>query len=108
METTNKKADENKIPDSLNYPPSEDIYNQGQKESDIDPEDTSKNKTFDNSDYPSKNNEKSFEEDVSGSDLDIPGSQFDNWQVDINAEDEENEYYSIGGDNHKDLEEDNG
>lgn len=111
METNVKKSKynatktEDQIADSLNYPPDQDIYNKGQKESEIDPEDISKTKTFEKT---SKNNEKSFEEDVSGSDLDVPGSEADNWQVDISNEDEENEYYSIGGDNHNDLEEDNG
>ena len=36
--------DKNAIPDSLLYPPNEDIYSQFKKESDIDPEDVSKNK----------------------------------------------------------------
>lgn len=38
--------------------------------------------------------------------LDIPGSELDNQQEDIGSEDEENNYYSIGGDRHDDLEED--
>lgn len=106
MEANSKKLKtENENVDALNYPPSEDIYNQDQKEIDIDPENISKKKTFEK---PSKNNEKSFEEDLSGSDLDIPGAELDNWQVAIGNEDEENDYYSIGGDDHNDLEEDNG
>lgn len=102
----NPDAGTNKVPDIVNYPASEDIYNQGDKESDIDPEDTSKNKTFDQS--TSKNNEKNFTEDMLGSDLDIPGSELDDESEDLGSEDEENNYYSIGGDNHNDLEEDNG
>jgi hypothetical protein len=47
------------------------------------------------------------EEDMSGGDLDIPGSELDDAQEEIGSEDEENNHYSIGGDNH-DLEEDNG
>lgn len=53
-------------------------------------------------------NEKSFEQDMSGDDLDIPGSELDDQQERIGSEDEENNYYSLGGDNHKELEEDNG
>jgi hypothetical protein len=53
-------------------------------------------------------NEKKFEEDMSGADLDIPGSELDDKQEEIGGEDEENNYYSIGGDNHNDLEEDKG
>lgn len=41
-------------------------------------------------------NEKSFEEDVSGGDLDIPGSELDDAQEAIGNEDEENNYYSLG------------
>lgn len=44
---TQKKVnnkDENKIPDSLLYPPNEDIYSQFHKEMEIDPEDISKRK----------------------------------------------------------------
>jgi hypothetical protein len=48
---------------------------------------------------------KSFEDDMSGGDLDIPGAELDDKQEEIGSEDEENNYYSIGGDNHNDLEE---
>jgi hypothetical protein len=39
---------------------------------------------------------------------DIPGAELDDKQEEIGSEDEENNYYSIGGDNHNDLEEDKG
>jgi hypothetical protein len=39
-------------------------------------------------------------------DLDIPGAELDDRQEDIGSEDEENNYYSLGGENHIDLEED--
>jgi len=39
--------------------------------------------------------------------LDIPGSELDDADENIGEEDEENNGYSIGGDNHNDLEEDN-
>ena len=52
-----------------------------------------------------KFNEKNFNQDKSGSDLDIPGSELDDDQEDIGSEDEENNGYSIGSDNHNDLEE---
>jgi hypothetical protein len=76
------------------YPVSEDIYNESEEEENIDPQDTSTNKA-------------SGEED-NGDDLDIPGSELDDAEENIGSEDEENNYYSIGGDNHNDLEEDNG
>ena len=42
-----------------------------------------------------------------GSDLDIPGAELDDEDESIGSEDEENNYYSIGGDNHDNLEENN-
>jgi hypothetical protein len=38
-----------------------------------------------------------------GSDLDVPGSDLDDAQEEVGSEDEENNYYSLGGD--KDLDE---
>jgi hypothetical protein len=39
-------------------------------------------------------------------DLDIPGSELDDSSEAIGNEDEENNYYSLGGDDHNDLDED--
>ena len=80
------------------YPAHEDIYRRQKEEKDIDPEDTSKLKTP-NEDL-GELNEKDFEDDVTGSDLDIPGTELDDSMEDIGSEDEENNYYSLGGDNH--------
>jgi hypothetical protein len=90
----------------LLYPPSEDIYNQGKKKNDINPEDLSKTKTRNESD--GQLNEKEFKDDMTGGDLDVPGSELDDQQESIGSEDEENNYYSIGGDNHNDLDENDG
>lgn len=38
--------------------------------------------------------------------LDVPGSELDDADEETGEEDEENNYYSLGGDNHNDLEED--
>ena len=43
--------------------------------------------------------------DFSAQDLDIPGSELDDEKEEIGSEDEENNSYSLGGDNHEDLEE---
>lgn len=88
------------------YPPSEDIYNQAKKQTDLNPEDLSKKKSP--NEEKGTLNEKNFEQDMSGDDLDVPGSELDNQQEKIGSEDEENNYYSIGGDNHSNLDEDNG
>jgi len=88
------------------YPAEEDIYQQFTKEADLNPENTSKNKIP--VDLERGMNEKSFEEAMSGSDLDVPGSELDDQQELLGSEDEENNYYSLGGDNHNDLDEDRG
>ena len=109
VKISKKETDENinkMYPDYPTYPPSEDIYNQDKEETEIDPEDISKTKPSHAND--GKFNEKNFNQDKSGSDLDIPGSELDDQQENIGSEDEENNGYSIGGDNHNDLEEDNG
>ncbi|MFV8370542.1 hypothetical protein [Flavobacterium sp. LB2R40] len=99
------KKDKNTIPDSLLYPPSEDIYNQFHKETEIDPEDISKNKVPVEVNNGAKLNQKDFKDDVSGADLDIPGSELDDDKEISGNEDEENNHYSIGGDDHTNLEE---
>lgn len=75
------------------YPGSEDIYKRFKKEKNIDPDDITKAR-------------REFIEDASGRNLDIPGSELDDEQENVGNEDEENNYYSIGGDNHNDLDED--
>lgn len=102
------KEDKNKVPDSLLYPPSEDIYSQFKKEAEIDPEDLSKKKAPVEINNIRELNQKDFDEDVSGGDLDVPGSELDDELEDTGSEDEENNNYSIGGDNHNNLDEDNG
>lgn len=90
------------------YPASEDIYSKYQKENDINPDDITKIQESDENEKVGANNEKDFNGDVSGSDLDIPGSELDDNQENIGSEDEENNYYSLGGDDHNDLEENKG
>ena len=100
---TNVKAIE--FPDYQDYPAKDDIYNKDKEEKDLDPENTSKTKSPNEKiDEP---NEKDFDDIVTGSDLDVPGSELDDVQEDIGSEDEENNYYSIGGDNHNNLDENN-
>ena len=43
-----------------------------------------------------------------GGDLDVLGSELDDEQEKVGSEDEENNLYSLGGDDHNDLEEDKG
>lgn len=73
---------------------------------DLNPEDLSKTKKPPA--RPGKRNEKDFYKDMTGEDLDVPGSEADEAKGNSGNEDEENNYYSLGGDDHKDLEEDKG
>ena len=88
------------------YPASEDIYSKFKEEKDINPEDISINKESNKKDKAGTNNEKDFNDDVSGSDLDIPGAELDDNQENIGSEDEENNYYSLGDEDHNESEED--
>lgn len=88
------------------YPETEDIYGKCRKERGINPDDPSGIKKPVDNIKNGTNNEKDFTDDLSGSDLDIPGSELDDELELIGSEDEENNYYSLGGDEHNDLEED--
>jgi hypothetical protein len=90
------------------YPAVEDIFAKDKEEVSIDPEDISRTKSVKEIEMPGGNNEKDFEEDMSGSDLDVPGSEGDDGEEGNGKEDEENNFYSLGGDNHNNLEEDQG
>ena len=100
-----RKEDDDNLQGYPLYAESEDIYNKSQKEGDINPEDISKIKDLNENDEVGKNNEKDFLNNISGSDLDVPGSELDDIQEDIGSEDEENNYYSLGDDDHDDLDE---
>lgn len=87
-------------------PASEDAFNKWKEETGLNPEDITKQKTP--NEKSGTRNEKDFSDDMSGSDLDVPGSELDDKQEGVGSEDEENNYYSLGGDNHNDLDEDKG
>lgn len=89
------------------YPSRQDIYNMYQKQGNINPENTMTTK-WDDEEAPSRQNEKDFDDDHSGDDLDVPGSELDDQQESVGSEDEENNYYSLGGDAHLDLDENQG
>lgn len=86
------------------YPASEDIMNQEERE-ELDIEGVTGSKKINNelarelgdssADYEEEN------------DLDVPGSELDDADEFNGEEDEENNYYSLGGDRHEDLEETN-
>ena len=90
------------------YPASEDIFTREKEESDINPEDISLKKVLNEDPAEGRNNEKDSHDDPMGGDLDVPGSDLDDDMENIGSEDEENNYYSLGGDNHNDLDESKG
>ncbi len=101
-----KKPEENKKKENLpgypEYPDNEDIFKKGKEEEDIDPEElTSAKKAV-------KRKKKNAKDTNPGGDLDVPGSELDDEEEKIGSEDEENNYYSLGGDDHEDLDEDKG
>src|SRR5688572_28185796 len=102
QEKNTDRAAKKGFPGYPHYPKSQDIYEKAREEGDIDPENPGKLKPVENA---GQKNEKDFEEDVSGADLDVPGSEEDDAQEEIGSEDEENNYYSLGGDNHESQEE---
>ncbi|MGQ0827804.1 MAG: hypothetical protein ACT4ON_05365 [Bacteroidota bacterium] len=89
---------EKELPEYLDYPAKDDIYNKGKKEADLDPENPSRKKSP--NEKLSDLNEKDFNDDKTASDLDIPGVELDDELEEIGSEDEENNYYSVGGDKH--------
>ena len=91
------------LPGYPTYPANEDIYAQGKEEEEIDPEEITMKKE---NEEIGANNQKDFNEIFSGDDLDVPGSELDDNMEETGNEDEENNYYSLGGENHENLEED--
>ena len=90
-----KKTESEKREDEIfplpKYPAKEDIYSKEKEE------------PFDEQGEKYQKLESAMDEG-----LDVPGADLDDANEAIGEEDEENNYYSLGGDDHNDLEEDNG
>ena len=104
-ESTNNGND---LPGYPIYPKSEDIYNNYLEEKDINPEDIHLRKESTEKYKVGRSSEIDLNAESPDHDLDIPGSELDDEMENIGSEDEENNYYSLGGDDHDDLEEDQG
>jgi hypothetical protein len=83
--------DKEQLPGNPVYSADEDIYNNEKKE----PIDSDGHIGIEG-----KKTDPSLDED-----LDIPGTELDDSDENIGEEDEENNYYSLGGDNHSNLDE---
>jgi hypothetical protein len=75
---------------------------------DIELEDLSKIKDIEDNEIIGFDNGRELDDKQYGDDLDVPGSDLDDDEEKIGNEDEENNYYSIGGDEHNDLTENQG
>ncbi|XZF15092.1 hypothetical protein ACTHGU_03075 [Chitinophagaceae bacterium MMS25-I14] len=91
-----EQEDDKKYPGYPAYSSGEDIYSQEEKAGEIEADDENVADAF----------RKQKKDNSMG--LDVPGAEDDDADELIGEEDEENNYYSLGGDNHNDLEEDNG
>ncbi|PRD55800.1 hypothetical protein [Sphingobacterium gobiense] len=81
------EKDENKnLPGYPHYPENEDIFEQEERI------------LSDKVEQEEGESEPSLDEG-----LDVPGSELDDAEEEVGSEDEENNYYSLGGDNHEDL-----
>lgn len=102
-EPANTRKDQNDAGYPL-YPENEDIFNQSKNEGELSPD--SNTQIADNSSVIKDWHDKEFDADSTESGLDVPGADLDDKEEKIGEEDEENNYYSIGGDDHNDLDED--
>ncbi|MCE3228196.1 MAG: hypothetical protein K0S32_2747 [Bacteroidetes bacterium] len=103
------KAEKNGFPGYPHYKEKEDIYKKNKEEIDVDPENTKKLKTMDESGDLVEEidiDETDLYFKISGDDLDVPGSELDDIMEESGSEDEENNYYSLGGDDKESGEED--
>lgn len=92
--SNDEENDQQDFPGYPHYPAKDDIFNKSDEEGlDLDGLPVK----------PKAKKDKGLDDD-----LDVPGSELDDADEAIGEEDEENNYYSLGGDDHDDLEEDKG
>ncbi|WP_343667352.1 hypothetical protein [Chitinophaga sp.] len=95
---------EQTFPGYPTYPASEDIMNQEERE-ELDVEGVTGSRRINNE---IAREEGSIPQEFDDEDdLDVPGGELDDEDEIIGEEDEENNYYSLGGDRHEDLDETN-
>lgn len=85
------KTDETRLPEELVYSAEEDIYNQEERVA-----------MDENGDLLTEEEGvvNVTQDEPIGAELDVPGAELDDENEAIGEEDEENNYYSLGGDNH--------
>jgi len=85
------------------YPEDQDIYKQEDEVKTIDP-DNLKPLKADTDPQNALRGDTTTDTDVMGTDLDVPGAELDDTQEELGSEDEENNYYSLGGEKKLDEE----
>ncbi|HVI48057.1 MAG TPA: hypothetical protein VM802_24530 [Chitinophaga sp.] len=113
-----ENPEKEEFPGYPQYPANEDIMSAKNRDKEVDLDMDSLTRSFrHNSELPPNKHKKdkerseqeeTWKQDKSGDDLDVPGAELDDDREEIGEEDEENNLYSLGGDRHQDLEEDNG
>jgi hypothetical protein len=98
--TKERRRRKKKFPGYPLYPEGQDIYSKEEKVDNVNMDDGTIIK--EEKEKPGKKNEKGPGEIHSGDDLDVPGAELDDTMEDNGDEDEENNYYSLGGDEHDD------
>ncbi len=88
------------------YAACDDIYMRGSKQKNVNPEDIHSYKHLYGTNMGKFTNKEKLNNDERVSNLDVPGADLDEEDQNVGNEDEENNYYSLGGDDHNDLDED--
>lgn len=103
---TDKKSELNedeKFPGYPAYPANEDITYRAEQE-ELDVEQVTRSSRI-NNELARDSSGNPSDQDEGEDGLDVPGADLDDENERIGEEDEENNYYSLGGDRHEDLEE---
>jgi hypothetical protein len=98
-----KPTDQNAPAGYPTHPKQEDIYKAFKEDQSIDPDDLTHEKEEDPDADNTIRGAEPTDTEIMGTDLDIPGAELDDEQEGVGSEDEENNYYSLGGE--KELEE---
>ncbi len=94
-----KRRDE-ELPGYQSTPPDEDIFRKYDEDKEADPDNPYEEKN------PLERDTNEFSEELALGDLDVPGTDADDEMEAIGSEDEENNYYSLGGDDNDSLDTD--
>jgi hypothetical protein len=87
--------------DIYTYPPADDIYNRLEETEEVDPENITQAKATNEQ----QNAMMPADEHYPQNELDVPGAELDDELEMTGGEDEENNYYSLGHDNHDKFDE---